>query len=476
MLHLREYQARAVNGIQREWASGKRSVLCVLPTGGGKTVIAVALIRMALEGGQRILFIVHTRELLTQTIDRLREHFGLAAVDTIRNPRATIRVGTVQALVRCAKLPDAGLVVFDEAHHYIADTWGNVAQHYAQAKLMGLTATPERGDGKPLGDLFDSIVVGATYSELLRDGYLVDCEVLQPPAEAVSGSSLACNPVDAYLKHAKDSRAFLFTSSVDQATGFKNEFKRRGVEAGLIVANTRPGARARLIADFKRGDIKVMCNVTCLTEGIDIPAAETIILARGCQHVSQYLQIVGRGLRPHPGKSGALLLDLTGATHRHGMPTADREYALTGDGIQLAETCSIRTCPQCGHTAEPTPICPTCGYEFPKAERKPPRVYSFELIRANTEELQATPGGANALEYNRLRAVQRDKGHDCHWVIAEYKKRFGLVIHVHDATAGEKQVQLAKFTAIGRARGWKPGFAKVRFKSVFGHWPLRARQ
>lgn len=470
-MRLRDYQERAVRGIFREWSHRRRSVLCVVPTGGGKTVIAIHVIAQALATNERVLFVVHTRDLLTQTVKRLRATFGNLAVSA-DNRHAPVFVTTVQGLTGRAKFPPAHLIVLDEAHHYVAEEWGAVGRHYVMARVLGLTATPERQDGKPLGDLFESLVVGALYSELLKAGHLVECMVYQPPSQGdVMGSDLACNPLDAYERHAPGSLAFLFAHNVKMATQWRDDATARGVNAALITGKTPKHEREAMTERFARGDLSLLSNVYCLTEGIDVPAATTCILARGCRHVGTYLQMVGRILRPSPdtGKTMGILIDLSGATHTHGMPTEDREYSLEGDGIRRIETGALRTCPECGCTAPSAPACPECGFVFPVRKQAAPHIYSLELRAVFAGK--ATPADAKRDEYKRLRRVQRTNGYALYWVIKEYKKLFGEAPVISDATEREKRNEAARLLRIQLSRGFRKGWMAENFRRQFGHYP-----
>jgi superfamily II DNA or RNA helicase len=494
-MKLRKYQARAVASIAREWRNGHRAVLCVVPTGGGKTVIAEHMIADARSRGERVLFVVHTVDLLAQTRRRFVKRFGLIDVST-DNPHAPIQIATVQGLLSKLNarqsdiaqqsiddvtpgnttgqpaLPPADLVVFDEAHHYLADEWGRLDKRYASSRVLGLTATPERQDGTPLGDMFDRLVVGALYSELIADGHLAECYVYQPPnADDVEGSNLAKNPIDAYEKHAPGSRAFVFASNVKMAERWRDEFNERGHVAAVIHAKTPKPERESLIADFDAGRVMVLCNVYCLTEGVDVPIAACCILARGCRHVGTFLQMAGRVLRPHPSKEAAILIDLNGATHRHGLPTEDREYSLTGEGIRRVKLAALRNCPACGCTHPTAPACPDCGFVYPIRKQPPPRIFDLELAKVFAGK--KTPPDAKRREYERLRRVQRENGYTLFFVIKEYKKLFGDPPIISDATPIEKRNEAARLRAISIARKYKPGWMAVSFKRVFGHWPER---
>lgn len=329
----RAYQHVAINAARGHWANGIRAVLLVAPTGAGKTFLGQELVA----GSGRVLWVAHTRELVLQTARRLAECFGHAAVGIIMpgvpaRPSARVQVGTVQSLLCRRRLEHITLIVLDEAHHYAALEWRALEASYPHARLLGLTATPQRRDGEPLGDIFEVLVVAANYSELLRDGYLVPSRAYQPPRPL--GNDLAQHPVTAWAKFAEGSQTIMYCGRVELAYSYAQSFRDNGVIAETIEAETPKRERDRIIERFTAGKTCVLTNVFALTEGIDIPSTRTVILARSFDYVGGFIQATGRMLRPHPGKSDAILIDLTGATYKHGLPTDDRKYSLSGRGIE----------------------------------------------------------------------------------------------------------------------------------------------
>jgi superfamily II DNA or RNA helicase len=475
---LRPYQESAVVGVYNAWQSGHRSVCLVAPTGAGKTRLGEEFVYRARAAAEPVLWIAHRRELLRQAAERLRLRFGALAVGIIAasedpSPYAAIQVATVQTLLARDERPPASLIVFDEAHHYVADDWKALAAHYSSARALGLTATPERQDGRPLGDIFDAIVVAAKYSELLREGFLVPCRVYQPPK--ILGSDLAQDPLEAYKRFGEGSRAFVFCGAVDVAYQLAERCRTEGIPAATIEAKTPKAERDQILADFAAGAVRVLTNVFALTEGVDVPAARTVILASACSHVGGYLQRVGRVLRPHPEKPDAIVIDLTGATLLHGMPTEDREYSLEGKGIIRTSLAPLKTCPKCAATILAAyEVCPECGWKFGgdgSSGRAMPKVWDLELraVFAGAD----TPSTAKEREYRRLRELARSRGWNLYFVVKEYRKLFGEAPRITDATPEEKLAEYERLRALGAERKFKPGFAKVRFKELFGHWPER---
>ena len=332
MSGLRDYQSRAVEDVRTHWASGVRAVCLVAPTGAGKTRMGEELIA---DCGP-VVWVAHRRELIQQTAKRLASRFGSTAVGVIMpgeyaRPRARVQVSTVQTLLARATRPPAERLVLDEGHHYAAEDWRALAESYGTVPTLGLTATPERQDGKPLGDIFERLVVSASYSELIAGGYLVPARVHRP--DAMLGNDLAQDPVTAWRLYSEGSRAFVFCGRVADAYAWAQKFRDVGVVAAVIEAGTAKGERDDALARFSAGKVRVIVNVNTMTEGVDVPDARTVILARAFGHVGGYLQAVGRALRPAKGKPDMILIDLTGTSRRHGLPTDDRVYSLDGRAI-----------------------------------------------------------------------------------------------------------------------------------------------
>ncbi len=365
---LRDYQTRAIADVRAAYASGRRAPCLVLPTGAGKTVVASEIIRLTIAKGGRVLFLAHRVELIGQTVGKLEN----ANVTNVRIIRAASDLGDRRAPVVVASiptlagkrwrdnLPEASLVIFDECHHTVAKTWKRIADHYANALILGLTATPERSDGCALGDIFDEIVVGATVKELIDLGHLARCRV-QGPAVNLGSNAVAMAPCDAYLKYANGQRAIVFCSTVEEAGRIAETMP---VPAAVVHGGMSGAARKATLARFSAGELRVLVNVFVLTEGWDDPGAAVCILNRNPGHTGIYLQMCGRVLRPHPDKREALIIDLCGSTLEHGSPTMDRSFSLDGKAIDHDEKL-VKQCAVCGAVFEgPAVVCPVCGCEL----------------------------------------------------------------------------------------------------------------
>jgi superfamily II DNA or RNA helicase len=424
-MNLRDYQETALTRVRTAMLTGKRRQVLVLPTGGGKTATASEAVRRAVAGGHQVLWFCHRAELVDQAADTLTR-FGLTCgaicpgAQTPPNPYAPVQVATVQTLLARNVRPNARLIVADEAHHYVSDEWITLLNDYPNIPVLGLTATPERSDGRGLGELFDGLVVGATIRQLTETGHLVPCEILRP-ARPLGPGELAQNPVDAFVTHARDRRTIVFARSVELADEYTAEFRLRGIEARCIHGETPWAERSLYIDAFRRGTIPVLVNVFVLTEGFDAPETSCVILARGCSSAGTYLQMIGRALRPATGKRSALLLDLRGVSHELGEPADERVYSLDGKGIRLRDENVY--CPTCGSPREVGEPCPSCGWKPSVDEARPDRVTGDPLVKFAAK--RAEDEDARAATLARWMRTAHEKGYKPGWLRAKYAAVYG---------------------------------------------------
>lgn len=456
---LRPYQRDGVNQVMRNWADGSSSELLVIPTGGGKTKCAGEVARRVKEAGRRTLGVVHRQELVRQ----MQERIGDFSVDVV-----SIQ-GLVSSLPHPAWFRQFNCCIIDEAHHYVAEEWKKPIELLAHAKKLGLTATPERGDGKPMGDMFENMVVATNYSHLIENGWLVPAKVFQPPQQIDTG--LATDIVSAYEQFGEGGQAFVYCGSVDHAHDVCDSFLERGISAASVVGSTIDAKRDRDVQSFRRGQLRVLCNVHCLTEGVDVPQAQVCILARNITHPSTYLQCAGRVLRPHHTKSYGLLIDLVGASLAHGLPTEDREYSLEGRAIQRQSTTAIRMCMFCGYTYEGSgPKCPNCDQRLPpQVRKKEPVIYSMELreVYAGPD----TPEAAKMAELLRLRVEAWKRKWSLDYVAKQYRGLFSEEPPPHVFSPEEKEREWTRFCEQARRNGASIKQAQARYKKRFDEWP-----
>ena len=478
---LRDYQVSAIREVYARIAEGKRAVCLVSVTGSGKTRMGAEIALRYINEGKRVLWLAHRNELIKQAAHRLQgegiRYVGIVAPWAAPSPHAPCQVASLDTLAaRESHRPPADLIIPDECHHLLAATYRNVydSPEYADAVTVGLTATPERGDGKPIGDIFDSLVVASSYSELIAQGHILPCKVFQPPERLKK--DLALDPVIAYQKYTPGQKCLCFTSSVATARSAAASFNAAGIQAESLEAGTPAGKRAEILKRYELGDLMVICNAYILTEGYDAPCTSSIIIARRCLHITPYLQMAGRELRPFPGQTYATLIDLTGASLKHGLPTEDREYSLEGRGIRRLTTEQIRTCPKCGMCVEPGVMeCDNveittgkpCGFKWVPGVRTPPKFLSLELreVYAGSE----TPEPAKEQEWLRLL-----KGSSIAQAVHRFKEVFGhapspgLVAKVPEDA---RRAEYRRMRKQAKDRGYSDGWAAHAFKTALGAFP-----
>ena len=398
-MQLRPYQTALIDAC-REALRGHSSVLMQLPTGGGKTAIATQMCATVAAKGRKGAFIVHRQELVDQTVRTFSEFsvpHGIISAGYAPNPTLPIQIcsiDTLRARIAAGRwMPRFDFLMWDECHHVAAAGWTKVMQHYPKAKHVGLTATPERLDGKGLRSNFQAMVQGPPTAQLIADGYLVPYRAFAPSTPDLGGvhtkmgdyvrgeneaamdrPSITGDAVQHYLKHARDKRALAFCVSVAHSQHVVSQFKAAGVVAWHLDGKTDRGERRQAVAAFRRGEIKVLSNVDLFGEGFDVPSADASILLRPTKSLALYLQQCGRVLRPSDGKRHALLLDHAGNIARHGLPDDDREWSLDGREERrksAGDTAPpVRQCPRCYHCHRPAPTCPACGWSYEAKARQ----------------------------------------------------------------------------------------------------------
>ncbi len=376
-MELRPYQVEAINRVLAAWKE-YRSVCLQLPTGGGKSVCFAALASEFIRKNEPVLLVVHREELLTQAVAHLQRatnlECGLIKAGYKPNPQAQIQVASIQTLVR-RKLPTAGLVVVDECHHSAASTYRKVLDAYPEAKILGVSATPNRIDGYGLREIFEHLIQAnafkASVGDLIESGYLAPFRLFGGFIDLHMGNSLsqgdysaaqlgkavhAIDPqtvVSARLKTAPEKKTCLFAINVPHSMAIANEFLKHGIRAYHLDGESPLEERRDALTRFERGEITVLSNVGLFTEGFDLPAIECVLTARPTKSVTLWLQMVGRALRPASGKEYAIILDCTDNWQRLGKPDQQRTWTLSP--VSAEPGLGSWNCPQCKHVFVPMP-------------------------------------------------------------------------------------------------------------------------
>lgn len=340
---LRPYQQAARDNIHAQWEQGRLRTLLVLPTGTGKTIVFASVAADQVRAGDRVLILAHRGELLEQAADKLQRSTGLVsavekAESTCLNSWFRVVVGSVQTLQRSARLERFprdyfGTIIIDEAHHAITDGYRRILDYFGNAKVLGVTATPDRGDMRNLGEVFDSLAYEYKLTDAIKEGYL--CKImaqtipLQLDISEVGFTSgdyslgQLGTALDPYLEQiaaemaqrCKGRKTVVFLPLIKTSQKFRDLLNAQGFRAAEV--NGQSADRKEVLADFDAGKYNVLCNSMLLTEGWDCPSVDCVVVLRPTKVRSLYSQMVGRGTRLAEGKTDLLLLDFLWMTDKH---------------------------------------------------------------------------------------------------------------------------------------------------------------
>lgn len=559
MIRLFPYQSDAADAVRACLRAGKRRVIIWLATGAGKTVIASYIVASALAKGTRSLFCAARRELIRQAFAKLLrsglpyDQIGIVMAGTParaaclfgdtpeaviarmeaagasdkqidaelwglfagRRPQAPVQVASRDTL-RNKEIGEFDLIIIDECHGSYSEGYLGILQRHSNAAVIGLTATPYRGDDKNLwdkpagwsGPLFEEIVQGPTPAELRDMGKLVPVEMFRPPVlvdlskigvdkkgeyipeqvdEAIDKPKIYGDVVRHWLERAgRGCRTVLFASSIKTSKEAARRFAEAGVRVEHVDGGTDIPIRDAAQLRLDRGETEIVCNCDVWTEGWDLPSVECIILLCPTKSLVKYVQKVGRGLRPSPstGKKRLLILDHAGliAEHRGG-PYAERPLDWGGEVRRRRNTSDepigIKTCPApcCAILPSGTRVCPQCGHVFGSSdEREGPEEEDGDLV-----EHQDTPLTARRAIWDRLcgERGQRSPG----WVHVEYLREVGvkppkawkvpLRAEERDENIPEVLEYWRRCYREAVADHRSEGSAKYRFKERWLRWPSK---
>ena len=370
---LRPYQQQARDRIHAEWDAGHTRTLLVLPTGTGKTIVFASVAADQVRAGDRVLILAHRGELLEQAADKLQRSTGLvSAVEKAESPCLDswfrVVVGSVQTLQRTARLERFpqdyfGTIIIDEAHHAITDGYRRILDYFSGAKVLGVTATPDRGDMRNLGEVFDSLAFEYKLTDAIKEGYLCKIMAQTIPLQlditsvTMSGGDYAVGDLgtalDPYLeqiaaemaRRCKSRKTVVFLPLIKTSQKFRDLLNAHGFRAAEV--NGQSDDRRQVLADFDAGKYNVLCNSMLLTEGWDCPSVDCVVVLRPTKVRSLYSQMVGRGTRLSPGKTDLLLLDFLWMTDKHELcRPADLVCEDRAVARQMTETLAESGCPE----------------------------------------------------------------------------------------------------------------------------------
>jgi DNA repair protein RadD len=449
MIELRPYQSKAADELRASFRSGKRAPLFQLPTGGGKTFVFSYVAYGATKLGNSVLILVHRKELLTQASvslakiglrhalvaqeKHIRECIGLH-VEELSEPfvdmNALVTIASVDTLIRRLNtIKPPSLIICDESHHLTrGNKWGSIVAHFPAARLLGVTATPCRTDGKGLGvgsaGFFDDLICGPTMGELIDLGFLLRPAVYAPPslldltgvrtqagdynvaelAARVDKPTITGDAVAHYRRICPKVPAIVFCVSIAHAAHVAAEFRAGGFDFRVVDGTMHDNERRNLIRALARGSIDGLTSCDIISEGTDLPVVGCGILLRPTKSEGLYLQQVGRVLRPSNGQTKAYVLDHVGNCLIHGLPDADREWTLDGrakrpKGAAKEEPrIPVLQCPKCYAAHAPAPTCPQCGHVYEQNGRQ---------VEQQEGELKEVTGEIAEALRNRRKAEER---------------------------------------------------------------------
>lgn len=454
-MQLRPYQQDAIDAIREAFRRRVRRVLLVSPTGSGKTIMFSYITHNAMLREKRVTILVHRTELIDQVSAALEQFdvpHGVIAPGFPSRPAYPVQVASVFTLVkRLSQYNPPDLLVVDEAHHTVANTWGKITDAYPKAMILGVTATPCRATGAGLDDAFDEMILGPTAMDLIEQGALSPLRVYAPPpasmegvkvrmgdyvtaqlAKAVDKPKITGDALDHYQKLTPGAPAVAFCVSVEHARHVSEQFMGAGINAISIDGTMERATRKSIIADYRAGKIMVLTSCDLVSEGFDVPGIVTGISLRPTKSLGLWIQQTGRILRTAEGKKEAFLLDHAGNCMQHGLPIDDREWSLEGQDKEDKPKQTIKTCKVC-YAINPVAaaVCKECGAKF-GAEAKPRELLheSGELVELDVKAIRkkVPREQAKARTLEGLRELGKLRGYAPGWadhIWAARQKKYG---------------------------------------------------
>jgi len=449
LVTLRNYQSEAVDKIKAAYHQGYKAPLLALSTGSGKTIIFCNITERTAIKGNTVCILVHRQELLRQTSDHLTllgvSHGLIAPGHSMTGD--PIQIASVQTLARrLHRMKAPALIIIDECHHTPAGTWKKILSTWSSSRILGVTATPIRLDGKGLGmgagGFFDTLIQGPDTRWLIDNNFLSQPLVYAPPTNVdLKGIRTQCgdyekhelafrmdkptitgDAIKHYLRLCPNAPAILFAASVKHAEHSAEQFNAAGIPAASLTGEISDSMRKHRIESLANGAIKVLTSCEIISEGTDIPVVTAAILLRPTQSTGMFLQQCGRALRPYPGKTNAIILDHVGNCLRHGLPDDPRAWELNV-GIMPSRGAKksgplIKTCQKCYAVySRFMEACPQCGYVNEANEREIKQV-DGELEQLTSEQLEKMRQRRQqgmVTDLAGLLAVARQRGYNPAW-------------------------------------------------------------
>lgn len=437
---LREYQQNLINATFQSFNDGFNAPCIVLPCGGGKSVIVAEIAKIYTEKFKKVLFLVHRKELCEQITDT----FNSWGVNMLYCQIAMVQ--TIARRLKATEYPD--LIITDENHHSLAETYKKIYTYFSNAKRIGVTATPERINGQGLADVNDKLIVGVTPKWLIENKYLSPYDYYAPDIKipkfhikhgdfdiaevskwfTENQKKIYGDVIKNYNKIAFGKQCICYLPSIEISRFTAKNFSDNGITSAHIDGETPKNERENIIRDFRNGKIKILCNVDIISEGFDVPDCEGVILLRPTKSLILYTQQAMRCMRYKPNKT-AIIIDHVNNVSHFGFPDAEREWTLEGHPKKKREATeqAVKVCPKCFRTFPlNTRICQNCGFMFEREKREAEHInMDLKLISGANLESKVkhylTPSDCQTVEELKIYAKQH--GYKSGWVYYQQKSR-----------------------------------------------------
>lgn len=432
---LRDYQIEAIGKTALAWRNGYRRPCIVIPCGGGKSIITAEMAKRTTDRGNRVLFLVHRRELCEQ-IENTFTNWGVNM--------ELCTVGMVQTITRrLDRIEPPKLIITDENHHCLASSYRRIYDAFPQAFGVGVTATPIRLNGGGLGDVNDKLIIGPSVRELIFRNCLSDFDYYAPQvadlsdlkrksggdfdqnqaAELLMDKAIYGDILKHYQKLADGVKAVCYCATIDHSKEMAQRFQEAGIPAAHIDGDTSKDLRAQIVQDFREGRIQILCNVDLISEGFDVPDCGCCILLRPTKSLTLFIQQSMRSMRYVPGKR-AVIIDHVGNVHRFGLPDQDRAWSLDPKPQKTQEnTVHVRQCPECFFTHNSAPKCPNCGHIYQKTKEEILEEKKEQELAKIERKVAMIDSAEECSSAKELFAFAKKKGYKSGWAYYQAKER-----------------------------------------------------
>lgn len=461
MIELWNHQKKSVFEVFEHWREGKKSVLLQSVTGSGKTVMFNHITKLCVDKGYRVLIIADRKELIMQAWQKLWSAYGIHAGIVMAGHapayQIPVQIASIQTLNRRNFPPNIDLVILDECRGSVSDQYKDVWNFYRGSRFLGVDATPIRTNGQGFDHLYDALVLGPSVKDMEqvwrennRSG-LVPARIFSTPfspaelakikmtagdynerdlAQMMIGGTHSADIVQSWLKDANGLKTMCFAVNIEHSKQIREQFQAAGISAAHVDGESPD--RDKIFADFKAGKYRILVNVGIATYGYDEPTIEAVLLARPTKSLALYLQMVGRGTRPNPGKMCYVLLDCANCIVEHGLPNQNRTWSLKDTRKQKNKKYIVK------QDGKPARI--VAGRDLPQG-----------IKGMHLEEV--TEQGLRNVAFDKILKTRNEKGYQPLWCFFEFLKK-------------HPDMNLQDLQYMAEKLNFKPGWANVKFKEI----------